>query len=537
MLPPVKANPPWAELLLEGELCLDLANREKHSEDASIHRELPLAVARPKGKADLEKIVAFCSRHRLPIHGWGAGTSRGGQPLGPGLVVDFRAHFQKILGFDEASGLLRVECGALYSEVQKYLRPLGRTFPPDPSYHQCTVGGMVANNAAGIHSVKYGGTIEHVAAIEFLTMDGEWHNTARPDALGDRVETFLRENQAVIEADYPRVEKNSAGYSLNRALDSQRRLDLPKLLTGSEGTLALFSELTLATVPLPAATALGILYFSSLEAACQAAMDLRIYEIAACELVDKVLLDLHAAATIGTGANAPSKGLAGESISSPKHAKKIGHNPYLDLFYECGAEAVLVVEIEGATELEAFGRLEHAFGGIRQAIAGRFASSPAETALMWDLRRHTSPILNRLEDGKISIKPLWAVEDVSLPPENFLPYLAEQKKLFARHGLTCSFFGHAASCNLHIDPIALDPRVARQNLETAALFDRVAAESYALVVQFGGSISGEHGDGLTRTPFLHLQYPKAHRLFPELKALFDPEGLLNPGKIAGERNV
>lgn len=479
-----------------------------------MHRLVPAAVAYPRTKRDLERILAFCRLHSLPLHGWGAGTSRGGQPLGNGLTLDFRKYFHHILHFDEATQELTVESGALYSEVQKYLRTLSRSFPPDPSYHQCTIGGMVANNAAGIHSVKYGGTASYIAAVEFLTSDGTWHQSDQPDALAEKVQVFLKQNSF---ADYPAVEKNSAGYALDRGLSAQGYLDLAQLLTGSEGTLGLFTEIRLRTVPLPAASALGILYFESLESACQTAMDLRSYEISACELVDKVLLDLHAAATSGAPA-------------SPKHAKKISGNTFLDLFYEKKAEAILVVETEGQSVSAAEGVLRQALGSV-VTLESRIARSPEESALIWDLRRHTSPILNRLENGKITIKPLWAVEDVSLPKENFLAYLAAQKALFTSHGLTCSFFGHAASGNLHIDPIGIDPRVARKNEELAALFDLVAKESYELVVRFGGSISGEHGDGIARTPFLKLQYPQSHRLFGTFKALFDPSGILNPGKI------
>jgi FAD/FMN-containing dehydrogenase len=505
----------WQELQLEGELSLAEADLQKHSEDASVHHHRPQAVAYPKTKKDLERIVAFCSNHKIPIHGWGAGTSRGGQPLGEGLVVNFRQHFNQILGFDEDKRTLTVQCGAFYSEVQKFLRAKGLSFPPDPSYHQCTIGGMVANNAAGIHSVKYGGTIEHIAAVEFLTTDGQWHRSDEPDDLSAAVEKFLR---AHPRKDFPKVEKNSAGYSLNRAFDEGGHLDLPKLLAGSEGTLALLSEIKIRAVPLPASTALGILYFESLEAACRVAMDLRNYDIAACELVDKILLDLHSKAT----EPAPH---------GPKHAKKIHANPFLDLFYQQKAEAVLIVETEGATHAEAETILVKALASTHCLF--RTAQSPVETAQIWDLRRHTSPILNRLEDGKITIKPLWGVEDVSLPRETFLAYLKEQKELFARHGLSCSFFGHAASCNLHIDPIAIDPRVARKDLATAQLFDLVAKESYALVIKHGGSISGEHGDGIARTPFLRWQYPESYKLFAPLKSLFDPSGILNPGKIAG----
>lgn len=514
---------PWSILAekLGGELSLQENTRKDHAEDASMFQQMPAAVAFPRHQGDCEAILAFCSQHEISIHAWGAGTSRGGQPLGAGLVVNFRKHMNKILSFDELTGELTVEPGAYYSEVQKFLLEKGRSFPPDPSYHQCTIGGMIANNAAGIHSVKYGGTLEHVAAAEFLTANGVLHDTSVADDLSERVKGFLEEHQELIESDFPKVEKNSAGYNLLRGLDGGGHLDLPKLLCGSEGTLALITKAKLFTTELPSATALAILYFESLEAALAAAMDLRRYDISACELVDKVLLDLHGASAKGTDS---------------RHAKKIAANVFLDEFYELKSEAVLIVEIEGAGVEQAVFNLAEALNGFSpKAQKILKADDYKETALIWDLRRHTSPILNRLENGKITIKPLWGVEDVSLPPETFLAYVKEQKEIFARYGLTCSFFGHAASCNLHIDPLAVDPRQARVDADLARLYDKVAEESYRLVVKHGGSISGEHGDGLSRTAYLPLQYPKTYPLFSQLKDLFDPCGILNPGKIVSAR--
>lgn len=515
-------NIPWETLRgrLQGELSLQAQDLNEHAEDASMFRELPLAVVWPKNGDDCQRIVAFCLEHKVSIHPWGAGTSRGGQPLGPGLVVNFRRHMNRILGFDEETFELTCEPGAYYADVQKFLRPKGRSFPPDPSWHQCTVGGMIANNAAGIHSVKYGGTVEHVAGLEFVCGEGILHSTDEPDSLAEDVHELLEANKARIEAEYPNVEKNSSGYNLHRGLNADGFLDLPRLLTGSEGSLGLITKCRLFTTEIPGATALALLYYPSLEAALAAAMDLRRFDVAACELVDKVLLDLHAAHSKKS------------ETSVSHHAKKITGNRFLDRFYELNAEAVLIVELEGRIGPVALGHLREAVNEVRpRPLELKIAETHDEEALIWDLRRHTSPILNRLENGKITIKPLWGVEDVSLPPETFLAYVKEQKEIFARFGLTCSFFGHAASCNLHIDPLAVDPRQARVDLELARLYDQVADESFKLVIKHGGAISGEHGDGLVRTKYLPLQYPKTYPLFAELKKLFDPYGILNPGKI------
>lgn len=522
-----QAEIPWQLLAerLEGELSLQDADREDHAEDASMFRERPAAVAWPKNEHDCQRLVAFCLEHRVSLHPWGAGTSRGGQPLGRGLVVSFRRHMNRIVAYDETTGELTCEPGAYYSEVQKFLREKGRSFPPDPSWHQCTIAGMIANNAAGIHSVKYGGTVEHVAGLEFVCGSGNLHSTDEPDELSEKVKGLLEANKELIEADYPKVEKNSSGYNLQRGLDAGGHLDLPKLLTGSEGSLGLLTRCRLFSVELPKATALALLYFPSLEAALEAAMDLRRVDVAACELVDKVLLDLHAA-------HSQKSGVRPLHSDGPRHAKQITANPFLDRFYRLKAEAVLIVELEGAHAAEARSFLAEAIDSVQpRPLEQRIAETDEDTRLIWDLRRHTSPILNRLEDGKISIKPLWGVEDVSLPSGSFLAYVAEQKKVFEKHGLTCSFFGHAASCNLHIDPLAVDPRRARVDLELARLYDQVAEESFKLVIRHGGAISGEHGDGLMRTRFLPLQYPRAYPLFAKLKALFDPYGILNPGKV------
>ncbi|NUM88316.1 MAG: FAD-binding oxidoreductase [Bdellovibrionales bacterium] len=489
---------------LSGELSLDERDRNTHSEDASIFVVRPAAVAFPRGNDDIDRLLRFCREEGLSVTARGAGTSRGGQPLGQGLCLNFRRHWQSVLHWDDRSGELTVEPGVLYAEAQKFLARHGRAFPPDPSWHQCTVGGMVANNAAGIHSVKYGGTIEHFRGAEFFSGDGALHDTRVPDGLSRSLGELLQRNASLIEGDFPAVEKNSAGYSLAHALHAKN--PLASVLCGSEGTLGLFTKIHLGTVRIPSHRALSIAYYPSLASALEAGLRMKEAGVAACELVDKVLLDLH----------------AGHEES--RHARRITGNRWLDEFYALSAEAVLIVECDGfsSEEVERCQRATEEASGTR-AI---YRVADGEAGAAWDLRRHTSPILNKVENGRVAIKPLWAVEDVCLPRHRLVEYVAEQDRIFRRHGLVCSFFGHVASANLHIDPLHLNLRGAGDGL-----FDRVTEESYRLVVRMGGSISGEHGDGLLRTRFLPLQYPRSFPLFAEVKKLFDPLGILNPGKI------
>jgi FAD/FMN-containing dehydrogenase len=266
---------------------------------------------------------------------------------------------------------------------------------------------------------------------------------------------------------------------------------------------------------------LVVSYYKSLSQSLRAALVLRNYNIAACELVDKVLLDLHAEAT-----HTPQH-------QGPKHAKVIHSNPYLDLFYELRSEAILITEFEGETLADCLALAQKAATALRGDYSQTVETitKPEEQMLAWDLRRHSSPILNKVEGGKVTIKPLWAVEDVCLPYDVFVEYVEQQQKIFQKHGLVCSFFGHAASANLHIDPVSVDPRQALQDEAVAKLYDLVARESYSLVIRLGGSISGEHGDGILRTEFLPEQYPSSYPLFAQIKAIFDPAGIMNPGKI------
>lgn len=496
---------------LTGELSLEEQDLRSHSEDASIFVIKPLAVVYPKTSHDIAAVLRFCREESISITARGAGTSRGGQPLGTGVILDFRRHWKSVLDWAPSSGELTVEPGIYYGEVQKFLQSHGRMFPPDPSWHQCSIGGMVANNAAGIHSVKYGGTIRHFRWAEFLDSAGGLHATSPDDSLWTPTRDFLRENRDLIESDFPKVEKNSAGYSLAHALDSPN--PMASILCGSEGTLGIFTKIRIGTVPIPSHQELSIAWYPSMESALLAGLRLKGAGVAACELVDKVLLDLHSQHESGTGS---------------RHARKMSENPWLQRFYDLGAEAVLIFESDGLSETEA--RQTHACAeeaARNGALDLARARSSAEQQAIWDLRRHTSPILNKVEDGKITIKPLWAVEDVCLPRENLVRYVREQDLIFREQGLICSFFGHVASANLHIDPLHMNLKQSDQ----AAFFDQVAEESYRLVVRLGGSISGEHGDGLLRTRYLPLQYPRSYPLFSRLKKLYDPIGLLNPGKI------
>lgn len=503
----------WARLQgkIQGELFFDLTHRQQFQKDASVYKILPSAVVFPKNLDDLHEVVTFARKSALSIHPWGAGTSRAGQPLGEGLIVNFRRHFTRILFYDEETFELTVEPGVAYSEVQSFLRERGRSFPPDPCYPHCTIGGMVASNTSGIHGLKHGGCLELVSAITFMDGEGRIHSSRDASEISEGAEKLVRKYWPLIEAEAPKVENISTGYHLDASL-AGGTFDLTKLLVGSEGTLGLFTSITLKTLPLKAPQALAICYFPSLEAALQAALDLRTFDPSACELVDKVVLDLHSSA----------------EPSGSKRANSILSNPYLRKFYVHKAQAMLVVEMEGDSAEDARAQLQKALTAV---------SSPAEIAkdqramdLMWDLHQNTSPILNKLENGKVEIKPLWNVEDVSLPPAKLVEYVQKQRQIYAKFDLVCSFFGHVAAANIHMDPVHLGAKRYEQTELHQKLFAAVAEESFALVVSMGGAISGEHGDGLSRTPFLPMQYPRTFPLFEKLKNTFDPFEVFNPGK-------
>ena len=483
-----------------GVLRTDLAARAAYAEAAGIGRIVPAAVAEPTTAADVVALVHLARRAGLPIVPRGSGTSMAGGAIGPGLVVDL-GRLDDVGPVDEAGRTVRAGPGALRDRVNAAAAAAGLRLPVDPSSGAyCTVGGMTATDAAGAHTLRHGSTRRWVRALDCVFADGTRaelrRGAAPPDlpvvrralAAADRWRHLVRD-PAAAGLRLPGVRKDTSGYAIAEFLDSD---DLVDLLVGSEGTLALFVRVELALAPLAAATSSLLAAFDTLEQAVEAAGRARELGVAACELLDRTFLD---AAAEGGGIPVPP-----------------------------GTESVLLAEAEGesaAASADLARLVERDFlacGATQVTVA---LERRTETVL-WELRHRASPTIAKLHPH---LRSMQFVEDGAVPPERLPAYVRGVRAALDRHGVRGVIFGHAGDGHVHVNPL-VDVRRPDWRRQVEGLL----ADVTALTHRLGGTMAGEHGDGRLRTPLLgELRGEGAVALYREVKAAFDPDGLLNPG--------
>ena len=498
-----------------GRLAFDPVTRGLYSTDASPFQVVPLGVAVPADAEDLQTLVRYCHEHAVPMVARGAGTGVAGESLGPGLVVDLSVQFRRIthVGPDTVTA----EPGVVHAELNAALAKEGRRFAPDPaSGASCTVGGMVGTNASGGNAARYGYTRDHVAGLGVVWDSGESSLVISPSSLaGEKpgpgsgsvgtndqgrrtddiagaTEALVRANGPLLQLTRPHTPFDRCGYLLHDVLTADG-LDLAKLLVGSEGTLGFVTSATLRTVPLPGGTAVTLLGFTSVDAAVRAALDLRAFEPVGCDLLDRRLLSLS------------------------KHPGA------------AGAGAALVVTFEADTERAAVERAWGAVETLREAhrlgVLADPAADPDEAARIRAVRQAAVAGLYGLGAGP---RPVAFIEDVGVPPEVLPEFLAKATELLRRHDLTASVLAHATTGQAHVRPLVdLDDPADRARLWPAA------EAVHALALSLGGTVSTQHGTGIARTPWVEKQYGPILPVFRELKRIFDPKNLLNPGKIIG----
>jgi len=490
---------------LAGDVHDDVVTRSMYATDASIYRAMPVAVAHPRNAEDVAAIVDWSRANGVPLHGRGSGSGLTGACLGTGLVVDFRRYMHALVEIRPDDRTVRVQPGVVHTDLNRALARYGLFFPPDPaSGDYCSLGGMLANNSSGARSVKYGATIDYVRSLEAVVPSAGpvtlgTAGTAALEGIRCGLSALLDEGLDTFRARLPRAPKNCCGYRLERVRRDDGTLDLAALLVGSEGTLGLVTEATLAVLPLPKVRRLALANFGSLEAMSEAVVALLPLRPSAIEVMDKPFLDLVRTTRADLRDYIPE-----------------------------GTQAQLLIEVDGSHDEAAAGiaRLRDILGGPRSpATMYLEARDEADQEKLWAVRRAALPLLFTLP-GPGRITPF--IEDVSVAPELLGTYLSRLHAIFDRHGLQSAVYGHAGDGNLHTRPI-LDLR----QQSDVDLMQRLADEVFAVTLELGGSISGEHGDGRVRTPFLPAFYREAYGLLEATKRLFDPEGLLNPGIIAG----
>lgn len=498
-----------------GEVRFDKLSRVLYSTDASMYQIEPIGVFLPRTREDVINAIKIANELGIPVIPRGGGTGLAGQTVGRALILDFSKYLNEILELNVEERWVRVQPGVVLDELNAYLKPHGLHFAPDvATSSRANVGGMISNNSAGAHSVKYGKTIDHVLELEVVLSDGTvcaWGEMA-PDQVRQRIEQknlegqifrevvrLARTHRDEIEERYPKILRRVGGYNLDAFIDD-KPFNMSRMVVGSEGTLVAVTEAKVNLVPLPKAKALGVIQFNDLIESMRAVAPILETEPAAVELIDKMILD-------------QTRG----SIELSKQRAWVEGDPH----------AVLVVEYYGksmdeiAPRLDALEQLLQSKGlgyGFRRAV------SPDEQNNVWNVRKAGLGLLMGIIGDA---KPVAFVEDAAVSPERLPEYITEFERIVRSHNTVAGYYAHASVGLLHIRPV-----VNLKRPDGVAQMRSIAEKVRDLVLKYGGAMSGEHGDGLVRSCWNEQMFgTQLYNAFRQVKRAFDPEGLMNPGKI------
>jgi len=497
---------------LRGEVLFDAASRGRYSTDASIYQIEPVGVAVPRDENDALAALQIAIEQGVPVLPRGGGTSQCGQTVGAALVLDVSKYLNGIVSFNKDAATVTVQPGVVLDHLNAWLKPHGLWFPVDVSTSaQATIGGMAGNNSCGSRSIEYGNMVHNVLGIDAWLADGaayrfgvlprELSELDAPRgyrALVERIAGIARREAEEIEHRYPKVLRRVGGYNLDMLLPPGA--NMAHLLVGSEGTLAFSRRLELKLSPLPRHKTLGICHFPTFYKAMEAPQHIVALKPAAVELVDRTMIDL--------------------ARSNP------AFRPIVDQCVKGEPEAILLVEFAGEDRDDQVRRLKQLVelmgdrglpGSVVEVV------DPAVQKEFWEVRKAGLNIMMSMKgDGK----PVSFIEDCAVPLEYLAEYTDRLTQVFHKHGTRGTWYAHASVGCLHVRPILDMRRDGAQKMRA------IAEEAAALVREYKGSYSGEHGDGLVRSEWIAPFFgPKLVGAFEEIKDIFDPKGLLNPGKI------
>lgn len=478
------------------DVAFDNLTRQLYATDASHYQIEPLAVAFPRNGAQVAAVIRMAAEAEVPIIPRGGGTGLVGGAVGSGLVVDFSRHNRQISELDLERRTVRVGAGVVLDQLNAFLKPHGYCFGPDvATSSRATLGGMIANNSSGSHVPVYGVTADHVLSLEVVLADGQVAHTGALTPLRESLARLVRDHSAAIQGRLAAgMLKRYPGYGVDRFLRQPENLS--HLFAGSEGTLAAIVSAELNIVPLPKTKGVGIIFFASVAEAMQATVELLDLTPAAIEHVDTYMLDQTRGQLAFQGA---------------RDLLELDTKP---------CESLLVVEFFDEDVQGRLASLVRKNLGLRTTIL----KNAAEIGRVWAMRKAGLSLLTGCPGAA---KPVTCVEDAAVRPEQLPEYVAGLQSLMKPLGLRGSFYGHAASGLLHVRPV-LDLHQA----EDVKKFRQLSDEVSALVLQFKGSLTGEHGVGIARAEYIpeHLG-PELMDLTHEIKAAFDPKNLFNPGKV------
>ena len=507
--------------LIKGDVLKDAYSLGLYATDASIYQITPIAIVLPKDDADVRKAISWARKNKVSILPRGGGTSLAGQTVGSSIVLDFSKYMNETLEINQKEAWVRVQPGKVRDVLNEELAPLGLHFPVDPATSsRANVGGMVGNNSSGTKSIIYGKTVDHVLEAKVLLSDGtlmHLHNktpeelttvanqTDREGEIYNSFKKIIKNNKNLIETKFPKVMRRVGGYNLDEFIHTDH-WNLCKLITGSEGTLATTLELKLNLAPLPKFKSVCVVHFDALLDAVGAITPILEFKPSAVEILDKIVVDLSR-----------------ENLTTRRHCHFISGNP----------EAILIVEFYGDSLKDVMDRPMAMVKDLQEKGLGyAFPLFPQgeEYEDVWVVRKKGLGLMLGIKGKK---KPLAFIEDAGIPTKYLKDYIDRTLQICKKHNTEVAMYAHVSVGVIHVRPI-LD---LRQEVDVKRL-ERIAEDTFNLVMEYGGSWSGEHGDGLVRSPFNERFFGKElYQAFIQIKKLFDPENLMNPGKIISNQSI
>ncbi len=499
---------------ITGDLRSDTMSRALYATDGSMYKKMPVAVLRARSVEDVQAAVEACIAHGVPVLPRGGGSALAGQTVNEALVIDFSPYLNTLLEINAEEKWARVQPGMVLDLFNAQVGAHGLTLGPDPaSSSRATLGGMVGNNATGTHSIVYGNTIHHVRRLDTILSDGSRATFGPLDAAGWQqaqgragfegdlyrgLGTLIAEKAAVIERDTSRHWRRNSGYRLEHLLEDER--NVARLLCGSEGTLAITTEIEIGLVEKPRKTALGIVHYATLDAALRSAVTILETDPSAVELLDGYAI--------------------GAARRSPGFASKV-------TFVSGDPEAVLIVEYFGDTDAELHARLDALDEKLKKAGEGLAvvrALSPEQISNVWTVRKEG---LGIIMSAKGDLKPIAFIEDASVPVEHLADYIAGLLRVLRDTNTPVALYAHASAGTLHVRPFIN----TKDRADVEKMRD-IALASMELVRQYGGTVSSEHGDGLARSWLNRgLLGDELYEANVAVKKLFDPHDRFNPGNV------
>ncbi len=501
---------------VDGEVRFDPYSRLLYSTDASIYQMEPVGVVIPRNAADVQAVVEFGAREGIPVLPRSGGTSLAGQTVNHAIVLDFSKYLNNVLEVNPEEQWARVQPGIILEQLTRQVSSHGLQYAPDPTTaNRACVGGGIGNNTCGAHSVIYGKTLDHIRELDVILSDGSTAHLgeltpaeleSRLSATGLEGEIYrgvlriAREQKDEIDRTYAKIQRRVSGYNLDEfILDDGHGhpVNLARMVVGSEGTLCVVTEAKVNLVPRPTMTSLSILHFRTIFDASEATTRVLTHDPSSIELIDKMVLDRGR-----------------EALGSSRNLSFIQGDP----------GAMLVVEFYGESEDELTARMNALKADIGLAYACVNILDRAGQAAVWNVRKGG---LGLLMSTRGDAKPIPFVEDPAVDPSVMGEFVRRFDEIVTEHGTTAGYYGHASVGCLHIRPL-----ISLKDEEGINKMVSIGDAVSDLIKEFGGSMSGEHGDGIVRGVWTRKMFgDRIYNAFRELKQTWDPQGIMNPGKI------